>query len=57
MVGISGQSVADYFSIDHSETLGKEGQELQSKLRSFIRKIEYKNAWIDRDLSHIVQEK
>ncbi len=53
----SAKNPADYFSIDHSETLGKEGQELQSKLWSFIRKLEYKNAWIDRDLSHIVQEK
>ena len=47
----------DYFSLNHSETLGEEGAALQSKLWSVIRKIEYKQAWIDRDLSYIIQEK
>jgi hypothetical protein len=53
----SAKSPADYFSTDHSEALGKEGAALQSKLWSVIRKVEYKQAWIARDLSHIVKEK
>lgn len=52
-----GKSPADYFSIDHSETLGEEAQVLQSKLWSVMRKVEYKNAWIDRDLSYDGPEK
>jgi hypothetical protein len=48
----AGKNPADYFSIDHSETLGEEGQALQSKLWSLLRKLEYKNAWIARDLSY-----
>ena len=53
----SARSPADYFSIDHSQTLGEEGMAMQSKLWSLIRKIEYKQAWIARDLSYTVQEK
>jgi hypothetical protein len=52
-----GKSPADYFSIDHSQTLGEEAQVLQSKLWSLLRKVEYKNAWIDRDFSYVLQEK
>jgi hypothetical protein len=52
-----GKGPADYFSIDSSEALGEEGQVLQSKLWSLIRKVAYKNAWIDRDLSYIGPEK
>ena len=47
----------DYFSTDHSEALGKEGAALQSKLWSVMRKVEYIQAWIDRDLSYVIQEK
>ena len=43
---------ADYFSIDHSKTLGEEAQVLQSRLWSLMRKVEYKNAWIARNLSY-----
>jgi hypothetical protein len=53
----SANSPADYFSIDHSETLGKEGMSMQNKLWSLIRKIDYKQAWIARDLSYVIQEK
>jgi hypothetical protein len=53
----SAKSPGDYFSTDYSEALGEEGAALQSKLWSVIRKVEYKQAWIDRDLSYIVQEK
>ena len=52
-----GKSPADYFSIDHSMTLGEEAQILQSKLWSLMRKLEYKNAWIARDLSYVGPEK
>ena len=47
----------DYFSTDHSETLGEEAAAIQGKLWSVIRKVEYKQAWIARDLTYIVQEK
>lgn len=53
----SAKNPGDYFSTDHSEALGEEGAALQSKLWSVMRKVEYKQAWIDRDLSYIVQEK
>ncbi|UCE40147.1 MAG: hypothetical protein JSV17_11850 [Candidatus Aminicenantes bacterium] len=52
-----GKNPADYFSMDYSETLGEEAQVLQSKLWSLMRKMEYKNAWIARDLSYDGPEK
>lgn len=51
------KSPGDFFSINYSEALGEEGAALQSKLWSVIRKLEYKQAWIDRDLSYTGQEK
>ena len=53
----SAKNPGDYFSTDHSEALGEEAAALQGKLWSLIRKIEYKQAWIARSLSYIVQEK
>jgi hypothetical protein len=53
----SAKNPGDYFSTDHTAALGEAGAALQSKLWSVIRKVEYKQAWIDRDLSSIVQEK
>ena len=53
----SAKNPADYFSTDHSEALGDEGAALQSKLWSVIRKVEYKQAWMARDLSYTIQEK
>ena len=53
----SAKNPSDYFSTDYSEALGEEGAALQSKLWSVIRKVEYKQAWIDRDLSYSGQEK
>ncbi len=53
----SAKNPADYFSIDHSEALGEEATAMQGKLWSLIRKIEYKQAWIARDLSYAGQEK
>jgi hypothetical protein len=53
----SAKNPGDYFSIDHSEALGEEAAAMQGKLWSFIRKVEYMQAWIARDLTYMAQEK
>ena len=53
----SAKDPADYFSLDYSEALGEEATALQGKLCSLIRKIEYKQAWIARNLSYGGPEK
>jgi len=47
----------DYFSTDYSEALGEEAAALQGKLWSVIRKVEYRQAWIARNLSYDGPEK
>ena len=53
----SAKNPGDYFSTDHSEALGEEAAAMQGKLWSVIRKVEYVQAWIARDLTYIAQEK
>jgi hypothetical protein len=53
----SAKNPGDYFSTDHSEALGEEAAAMQGKLWSVIRKIEYVQAWIARDLTYMVEEK